>query len=93
MVDFKKGDEVWFFCTDSGKYVWDEESTIIYPDIFDLQCGQIVDIISEKDKVFVYVDECQFLLKFGYVFFDDYVFSSKAAALEAMMKRIQVLTN
>ena len=83
------GDSVWFFWTDTGKYVQPETGTAIFTDSFYIYCGTIVGASEEKDYVHVYVDGDSAIYKFGYIFIHDSIFRSKHLALEAMMRNLE----
>lgn len=89
MSEFKVGDDVWFFWTDCGKYAWDEDTTIIYPDRLYIETGTIVEINPNKDFVNVYVKGHISVCQFGYNFVEKYLFKSKNDAIDAMIKEIQ----
>lgn len=89
MSDFKVGDEVYFFWTESGRHVLEGYGAAIYPDSFCLEQGVIVNINPDKDSVHVYVKDDAYIFNFGYCYIQDYIFKSKNKAIDAMIKRLE----
>jgi len=92
MNDLKVGDECWIFYTNYGKSCW-IESTVIYPEYLEITKAIIIDIEPKNDNVYLYVKGESQLISIGWTFFENWAFKSKQLALEAMMKRLQVLTH
>tara|TARA_R110000868_G_scaffold90899_4_gene251960 strand:+ start:289 stop:576 length:288 start_codon:yes stop_codon:yes gene_type:complete len=91
MKEFNIGDEVWFFSTDCGRYVFVTEGTGIFPKYFNIEHGTIVGMNSKKDYVHVYIEGQQDTCCFGYCFHNECFFDSKNAAIQAMVKRLHEL--
>lgn len=90
MSDFKVGDEVWFFYTDCGRYVYPDIS-LIFTNHIEIQTGNIVAINPDKDYVHVYVNGDTNLYNFGYCFHKEYFFKSKQECIDAFKKRLDEL--
>jgi|GEM_PF-6741058 hypothetical protein len=90
MNTFKIDDWVWFFYTHSGRDDW-SEATIIYPSEIEIRKGRIVHVDANKDQVHVYVPGDSEIVRFGYVFHQDYFFESKEKAVETMQSYLNTL--
>lgn len=88
MKEFKIGDEVWFFWTDCGRYVFKEDGTGIFPKNLYIEHGVIVGMNPNKDYVHVYIEGQQDTCRFSYAFHDECFFESIEKALEEMTIRL-----
>lgn len=80
---FKVDDLVWFYYTEFGMGCWGN-ATILFPKHTELAQGKIVYINADKDCVHVYMPGELEIVKFGYMFHEDYFFDSKQHAIDYM---------
>ena len=91
MSEFNIGDQVWFFWTECGRYVFKDHATGVFPKSLNIQNGVIVGASEKCDYVHVYLEGVQDTCCFGYCFCDDSFFKTKEEAIDAMRKQLDAL--
>lgn len=88
MNDFKVGDTVYFLLQDYGPK-WGEDNIRIIPEYIEVIKATIVFMSEDKDTVHVYMDGCENVCSFGYVFFHERVYKSKNEAIDALIEHLR----
>lgn len=89
MNDFKVGDEVWFYFTETGRYVLEGHGTGVFPEDLIIYNGSIVGI-DETDEVYhVYIKGYSYIYAFIIYHTSGCIFKSKNEAINAMIKRLE----